>query len=72
METQQATQRQHIRFGRNYGQESDVVQDTAVTNRHHDNIKCTGRTDLDHKLLERELQRLANKDSYEAHYYDSL
>jgi hypothetical protein len=72
MQTGQQQHRQHIHFGRNYGQELTPISDTAVTSQHHDDAKRNGITELDRKLMDRELARLTNKSDYEAHYFDSL
>lgn len=72
MQAGQQHSRTHILFGRNYGQQPTGIVDTATTTKHHDESKVSGRTLLDAQKIDREIQRLTNKDDYEAHYYDSL
>lgn len=48
------------------------VQDTATTHEHHNDTVNSGITKLDDLLIERELNKLTDKATYEKNYYDNL
>jgi hypothetical protein len=48
------------------------IQDTAITTEHHNDAVNSGMTKLDDLLILRELNKLADKHTYDENYYDKL